>query len=203
MTVRRADALLHALDEARFGTARILNLRASFPTAADATARADAWLREQQVAHAGAVLVITGRGAGSENGVAVVREAILRLLASLRRKGVVHAVQEHTPGSFVVELAPMRALLEAPRRKRERGMRVPPDPRELQGLDAETRRLLRELAERTLLSLGVHARPAALVQDEMLRRFTTLAASTPPGPEREQRLRVALRSAIAEYDERE
>ena len=53
-----------AFDEARFGAERTLNLRASFPTAAEATRRADLWLRERQMAKAGEVLVITGRGAG-------------------------------------------------------------------------------------------------------------------------------------------
>ena len=65
--------LHRALDEARFGAERTLNLRALRPTVKAAEARAESWLRERQVARAGEVLIITGRGAQSWDGVSVVR----------------------------------------------------------------------------------------------------------------------------------
>ena len=53
---RRTVELKQALDEARFGSDRTLNLRASLPTAQEAVRRAEAWLRERQVAGATEVL---------------------------------------------------------------------------------------------------------------------------------------------------
>src|SRR4051812_33539577 len=67
--------LQQAFDEVRFGAARTLNLRASLPTASEAAARVDSWLRQHQVQRSDEVLVITGRGNNSEGGVSVVREA--------------------------------------------------------------------------------------------------------------------------------
>ena len=93
-------ALHRAFDEARFGPARTLDLRASMPSAADAVRRTEPWLRERQMARAGDVLVITGRGKGSPGGVAVVREAIRKLLGTLKRKGVV-AVSRRAHGGIV------------------------------------------------------------------------------------------------------
>ncbi|MFI5246882.1 MAG: Smr/MutS family protein, partial [Gemmatimonadales bacterium] len=111
---RRAHITLHrAFDEARFGTARTLDVRTPMLTGAEAVRRAEPWLRERQMSRAGEVLVITGRGRGSPGGIAVVREAVRKLLGTLKRKGVVAAVAEHTPGSWVVTLAPVRALFEA------------------------------------------------------------------------------------------
>ena len=100
-----------AFDEGRFGAERTLNLREGLPTGARAAARAEAWLREKQVARAGEVLIVTGRGAGSEGGVPVVREAVQRVLAMLRRGNVVREWREHTAGSFVVVLALLYALV--------------------------------------------------------------------------------------------
>ena len=88
--------LHRAFDEARFGSARTLDLRSSMPTGAEAVRRAEPWLRERQMARAGEVLVITGRGRDSPGGIAVVREAIRKLLGALKRKGVVGDVAEHT-----------------------------------------------------------------------------------------------------------
>ena len=88
--------LWQAFDEARFGAERTLNLRLSLPTADEATRRTDAWLRQQQIAQTGDVLIITGRGKGSDDGVSVVREAVIRLLHALKRKGVVATHEEHT-----------------------------------------------------------------------------------------------------------
>src|SRR5687768_6832623 len=79
-------ALHRALDEARFGRDRTLNLRATLPRPKEAEARCEAWLRERQVAKSDELLVITGRGINSWDGESVVREAIVRLLGSLRRQ---------------------------------------------------------------------------------------------------------------------
>ena len=194
--------LWKAFDDARFGPARTLNLRASLPTPDEAARRTDAWLRQQQIAQAGDVLVITGRGKGSHEGVSVVREAIIRLLHSLKRNGVIAGHQEHTPGSFVVTLAPMHARLEAPRRQRDarpRGPTLVTDPPSLDALKPETRALLRDLAARALDHLGVHDRDPFL-EGEMLRQFGLLTKSIPAGPDRERLLREAIRRAMAEYD---
>jgi hypothetical protein len=190
-----------ALDEAAFGQKNILNLRESLPTAADARFRAEAWLRERQVSKAGDVLVITGRGNQSPNGVSPVREAILGLLPSLRRRGVVSEWREHSPGSFVVKLASISSLLEAPKRKRERKSSTPiPSPRSLEGLDSSTLSLLRKLAVRSLESLGVRD-PAKYVEAEMLSKFNSLAAGVAPGVEGEARLREAITDALEHLDE--
>ena len=75
--------LWQSFDEANFGTDRTLNLRESLPSAIEARARAEAWLRMKQVMQADEVLVITGRGNQSPNGIGVVREAIMALMPSL------------------------------------------------------------------------------------------------------------------------
>ena len=181
--VKRDDhvALHRAFDEARFGAARTLDLRSSMPTAADAVRRSELWLRQAQMMRAGEVLVITGRGLGSPGGVGVVREAIVTHLGKLRRRGVVATVGEHTPGSFVVTLAPVRALFESVRRSRVR--LANPDPVDQQlfaALAPETRAALQQLAECTLDELGA-PRSARFVKDEMQRQFTLLSGALQPG----------------------
>src|SRR5687768_11763787 len=200
---RQRAGVLNALDEARFGSQRILNLRDSLPTAAAAVARAEAWLRERQVAAAGEVLIVTGRGKGSPGGVGVVREAILKLLGSLRRRGVVADFADQSQGAFVVTLAPVSTLLEAPRRNRDRHEQAP-ESRSLAALDAlepSTRTLLRQLAERSLAALGT-ALPDHFADAEMLRQFSLLAAGVSPGRGGEERLRQAITRAIEEIDDR-
>ena len=193
--------LEHAFDEARFGPTRTLNLRASLPSREEATARAEAWLREKQMSRAGEVLVITGRGNQSEGGASVVREAIVKLLASLRRRGVVAEVVEHTPGSFAVTLAPLTALRAAPRRRRETAAPPRADPASLAGLSPDTRALLRRLAVRALEEVGVHD-PAPFVEREMLSQFALVAAAVPEGPDRERRLRDAIAAVLEEHERR-
>jgi hypothetical protein len=192
--------LQQAFDEVRFGAARTLNLRSTLPSGSEAAARLERWLRQHQVQQSAEVLVITGRGNNSEGGVAVVREASIRVFHELRRKGVIEAFAEHTPGSFVVKLAPMKAMLQAAGRRREQ---TPPPkpaaPPTLEALADETRQLLRALAERSLDALGVRDR-GPFVESEMLRLFGSLAATVPEGPDRERRLRTAIRSAMSEYD---
>ncbi len=198
---RQRAEVLQALDEAKFGPQRILNLRESMPTAADAMARTEAWLRERQVAAAGEVLVITGRGKGSPGGVGVVRDAVRKTLGMLRRRGVVASFSDHTAGSFVVTLAPVSTLLDAPRRNRDRDTRQVDAPSlvALSALEPSTRRLLRDLAERSLDALGA-ALPAHFIDAEMLRQFSLLAAGVAPGSGGEERLRAAIVRAIDEID---
>lgn len=201
---QRAD-VQQALDEARFGPQRILNLRESMPTGPDAMARTEAWLRERQVAGAGEVLIVTGRGKGSPGGVPVVREAVRKTLGSLKRRGVISGFVDHTAGSFVVTLAPVSMLLDAPRRNRDRdrdrgkagGVTTPA----LSALEPATQGLLRDLAVRSLDALGT-ALSGEFVDAEMLRQFSLLAAGVAPGTGSEARLRAAIARAIEEIDDR-
>ena len=188
---------MSALDELRFGPQRTLNLRESLPTAPQAVKRAEAWLREQQVRGIPEVLIITGRGTHSVGGVAVLKPAIEKLLFSLRRRGVVAVHAEHNPGAFVVTLATLRALTEAPRRRRDPAR--PHAAFDFQGLTAETTTLLRDLAERSLHALGVTG-GSQEVEREMHRQLGFLVPGLPAGNAMETQLRAALRTAIAEYD---
>jgi hypothetical protein len=204
MTARRRvqglSGLQQAFDEVRFGGTRTLNLRASLPTASEASARVESWLRQHQVQQSGEVLVITGRGNNSADGVSVVREASIRVFHELRRKGVIESYVEHTPGSFVVALAPMKAMLEAASRRREHTpIPTPASPPTLSALTNDTRQLLRALAERSLDTLGVRDR-APYVEAEMLKLFGSLATTVAEGPDRERRLAHAIRVAMSEYD---
>jgi hypothetical protein len=192
--------LRQAFDEVRFGAQKTLNLRETLPSAAAATARTEAWLRQQQVDRADEVLIITGRGNNSDDGVSVVREAVIRLLHLLRRRGVIKGHEEHTPGSFVVALADVSALWESPARNRGRGVAPPaPTPPSLDDLDEETRIMLRNLAERALEGLGVKD-TAAFLQGEMLKHFGAIAMSISDSPGREKRLRDAIRVALDQYE---
>jgi hypothetical protein len=194
-------SVLRAFDEAEFGSKDTLNLRESLPTAADARYRAEAWLRERQVGRASEVLVITGRGNQSPNGVSVVREAILSLLPALRRRGVVSEWREHNPGSFVVKLGSISSLLEAPKRRRDRATDpVAPHPESLKALDRSTVDLLRRLAIRSLESLGMRE-PDKFVEAEMLSKFNILAGGVAAGVEGEARLREAIKAALEQLDD--
>lgn len=195
------SSVLRAFDEVEFGSKNTFNLRESLPSAADARFRAEAWLRERQISRAAEVLVITGRGNRSPNGVSVVREAILSLLPSLRRRGVVNEWREHSPGSFVVKLASISSLLEAPRRKRDRTPIAPTlNPESLKDLDHSTLELLRRLAIRALESLGMRE-PDKFVEAEMLSKFHSLAGGINPGEQGEARLREAIKAALDQLDE--
>lgn len=193
-------AVWHALDEAAFGADRTLNLRESLPSAAEARARVDVWLRSRQVTKAKEVLIITGRGNQSVGGIGVVRQEILRMLPSLRRCGVVESWKEHSPGSVVVQLAPMSALFEAPRRRRASASAVQPSPLDstsLNGLQPETVVLLRQLAEQNIRSLGVAHSPL-FTEKEMVRTFSALMAAIPETGDREKELRDAIARGIEE-----
>ena len=199
MAARRPGAgVRRALDEARFGRDRILDLHAHHPSADEAAERADGWLRQRQVQRSGDVLVITGRGAHSADGVSVVRQAVLRRLQSLRRIGVVAAIAEHNAGSFVVTLASVRSLIEAPKRRRGPALARRADPPSLAELSAETREALRALAQRALESLGVQD-PTAYVEDEMLHQFGRLAAASAARGD-ESHLRAAIARALEDFE---
>src|SRR3954468_2918025 len=194
------NGLRQAFDEARFGNGRTLNLRESLPSSADAESRADAWLRQKQVENVDEVLIVPGRGNNSHAGISLVREAVIRLLHALRRRGVVEGHEEHTPGSLVVRLAPVSALWESPKRKNDRVVAPPPrTPPSLDDLDAESRQLLRNLAERALEGLGIKD-TATFLQGEMLKQFGAIAASVGDAPGRERRLRAAIRVAPDQYE---
>ena len=196
--------LRQAFDEARYGNGRTLNLRDALPTPAEAVARAEAWLRQQQVdlsrrGDDAEVLIITGRGNNSPGGVSVVRSAIQGLIHRLKQRGVIASQREHTPGSFVVTLAPVHALWSSPTRTPET-VQQQPDPPSLEALDRETRDLLRQLAERSLEQLGVRGDRDRFIESEMVRHFSALAATVAAHHQKEDRLRAAIRRALEEYD---
>lgn len=195
--VRGLAGLQQAFDEVRFGAARTLNLRESLPSGAEAARRVDTWLRQKQVEQSEELLVITGRGNNSESGIAVVREATLRVFHALRRKGVVQDFAEHTPGSFVVTVAPMRQVHDS--ENRGAAAPPPPEPPTLSALDASTRERLRALAERSLDALGIRER-GPFLENEMLRLFGELAARAGGGSDREARLRAAIARALEEVE---
>lgn len=188
-----------AFDELRFGASRTLNLRAMQPTPSQATTLADSWLRQQQVLGADEALVITGRGNNSVDGFSPVREAIVKLLPSLRRRNVIIEYAEHTPGSFVVVFAPVRALFETPKRRRERVVAAPVPP-SLQALDEETVRQLRDLSATSLSVLGIQSPTARQLEDEMQRQFSALSAALAENGDREALLQQALLRAAEEYE---
>ncbi|HZK77736.1 MAG TPA: Smr/MutS family protein [Gemmatimonadaceae bacterium] len=198
----KLKALWNALDEAAFGAERILNLREMLPTASEARAKTDIWLRSRQVMKPQEVLIITGRGNQSVGGVGIIRQEILGMLPSLRRRGVVESWKEHTPGSIIVKLAPMSALLLASKRRRDTPNAMPKemDPKSLEALGSNTLRLLRQLATQNLELLGV-SDTKPFVEQEMVRTFAALAGSVPPGENREERLCDAIRRALEEVSD--
>lgn len=193
--------LWKAFDEAQFSAADTLNLRESLPSVADARFRAEQWLRERQVSRARQVLIITGRGNNSPDNTSPVRKGVQALFPSLRRRGIISEWKEHTPGAFVVSLAPISALLNAPRRRRDRNVATAPaTPPSIEGLEQRTIVLLRKLAERSLEALGAKV-PDKFLEAEMLSRFHSLAGGVQPGPDGEQRLREAITAALEQLDE--
>jgi hypothetical protein len=158
--------------------------------------RAESWLREQQVQGATEVLIVTGRGRGSADGVPVVRPAIAGLLGRLSGQGVVTGVQEHTAGSFVVSLAPFRESVRTAKRRAAPAVApTPAPPAALRALPVELRDGLRELALRELDQLGL-PRTESFMATEMERRFAALSAQLPAGRDPEQALAAAIRAAL-------
>lgn len=191
-----------AFDALRFGRANTLDLRTSLPTGFEATRRVEAFLRERQMARAVEVLVITGRGNQSTDGIPVVRPAVAGALAKLRRCGVVQSWQEHSPGSFVVTPAPIKALFEVPRRHGDPAVAAVADDKAFAGLTDRTRMALHQLAVRSLQQLGAPA-VEPFVHDEMLRQFSALGRSIPSGSDRDARLRAAAEATLDELDDAE
>jgi hypothetical protein len=114
---KKLTALWSALDEAAFGAERILNLRESLPSAAEARARTEAWLRLRQVTKPEEVLIITGRGNQSAGGIGVIRKEVLAMMPRFKKRGIVESWKEHSPGSIVVKLAPTSSLFSAASRR--------------------------------------------------------------------------------------
>jgi|SRR5689334_9864957 hypothetical protein len=191
-------ALWNALDEAAFGAERTLNLRELLPSAAEARSRAEVWLKARQVTRPEEVLIITGRGNQSIGGVGVIRAEILGMMPSLRRRGIVESWREHSPGSIVVKVAPLSALLSAPKRRRDgsSGDKVSDDSI-LKGIGSETLSLLRALAIQNLSQLGIDD-TEEFVRREMIRTFSAFATALPDSTEREAMLRASIRRAIEE-----
>ena len=190
-----------SLERARFGPLRSLNVRASMLTGDESAARVEAWLRSKQVELTGDVLVITGRGAGSIGGIPVVKDATRKTLNRLKRLNVILSYGEDTPGSFVVTLAPLRALLEAPARRRTP---VPPMSRRkpsILGLKPETRDRLRYLAGRALDALGLKGASEGQLDNEMERQFSMIARTAPAGVDADKWVDAAISRALLEYAE--
>ena len=194
----KLTALWHALDEAVFGSERTLNLRELLPSAAEARARTETWLRGRQVTKPEEVLIITGRGNQSSGGIGVIRKEVLAMMPALRRRGIVESWREHSPGSLIVKLAPTSALFAAPRRRRGAvSEAAETDDSSLSGLEPETTTMLRQLALRNLDNLGVD-HETEFVRQEMQRIFSTLMAAMPNTERSEVRLRSSIRNALEE-----
>lgn len=185
--------LLRALDSVRFGEANILNLRESLPASAEAATRAEKWLRQKQVEGVREVLVVTGRGNNSEGGVSPVREAVARTITALRRRNVIDRYEEHTPGSFSIQLASIRAMIDAPPRKRS--LRPAELPASIASLSPGNRVMLRDLAERSLEALGIKE-TTKFLDAEMERHLSAIGAAVGNVPDRDKRIRLALRAAL-------
>lgn len=194
----KLTAVWRALDEAAFGSERTLNLRESLPSAAEARARTETWLRGRQVTKPEDVLIITGRGNQSSGGIGVIRREILALMPTLRRRGIVESWQEHSPGSLIVKLAPTSALFSAPKRKRTRDKseRAEGDTSP-EGLHSITSGMLRQLALKNLDALGVDHEPQ-FVEQEMRRIFSTLTSALPANFRSEEALQNSIRNALDE-----
>ena len=130
----------------------------------------------------------------------MVREAVAKTLRILKRQGVVDTVVEHSPGSFVATLAPMRRLWEGARRTAAARSDLP-GAASLNGLDPETATLLRNLAERSLTTLGIR-HTGAFLEREMATQFAMLLRGVPAGPDRDARLRDVIRRALEDDDDR-
>lgn len=173
-----------AFDELRFGPSRTLNLRDGLPTVAQAETRIESWLRLKQAEGGGEVLVITGRGLGSLDGVGRVREAVMRRCTQLKRLNVVTAMREHGPGAVVIMVATLRALVSAPRLRTGRPTPTPiADPGELAALPAELRALLRELAGIAIQRLGVLQPSEEMIAGEMRSQFAALSPGVAGAPD--------------------
>jgi hypothetical protein len=170
-------------------------------SAEDSARRVESWLRSKQVELTGEVLIITGRGAGSIGGLPVVKEATQKVLARLRRAGVIQSFGEDTPGSFVVLLASIRSLLEAPKRREKTRSPAPRKTAGIHGLKTETRDKLRYLAGRAIDALGVKKPSDSQLNTEMERQFSMIVRTAPMGVDADRWLESAIARALMEYAE--
>jgi len=194
----KLTALWHALDEAAFGSERTLNLRELLPSAAEARARTETWLRARQITKPEEVLIITGRGNQSSGGIGIIRKEILEMMPALRRRGIVESWREHSPGSLIVKLAPTSALFSAPKRRRGTESRLENQAETpLAGLEESTMSMLRQLALRNLDTLGVN-HEAEFVLKEMQLIFSMLTSALPAGTRSEESLRKSINNALEE-----
>ena len=192
---------LGSIERARFGPLRTLNVRASMLSGEESARRVESWLRSKQVELSGDVLIITGRGAGSIGGVPVLKESTQRVLSRLRRAGVIQSFGEDTAGSFVVQLAPLRSLLEAPARRKASRTPVPKRTASIQGLKSDTRDQLRYLAGLAIDALGVREPSESQLLTEMERQFSMFARTAPGGVDTDRWLNSAISRALMEYGE--
>lgn len=197
----RSRELASSLERARFGPLRTLNVRVSLLSGEESARRVESWLRSKQVELTGEVLIITGRGAQSIGGVPVVKEATQRVLARLRRAGVIESFGEDTPGSFVVRLASIRSLLEAPKRREKTPQTGARKTTGIQGLRPETRDRLRYLAGRAIDALGVKKPSESQLNTEMERQFSMIVRTAPSGVDTDRWLESAISRALIEYAE--
>ena len=186
-------------ERALFGPLRTLNVRASMLTGEESAARVETWLRSKQVELNGEVLVITGRGTGSLGGVPVIKNATMRVLSRLRRTGVIHSYGEDTAGSFVVQLAPLRSLLEAPARRSTPAAAMSRRQSSIRGLKPATRDRLRYLAGRAIESLGIKHVSESQLSGEMERQFTLIARTAPSAADPDKWVDSAISRAMEEY----
>lgn len=197
--------LVRAFDEIEFGPDRTLNLRDSMPSAADARHRADAWLRQRQSISREEVLIVTGRGKGSFDGIPVVKAEILALLHILRRQGVVKSWREQSAGAIVIEPDTMSELLSAPRRHRDSKREKRSDlsnarPNSgFEGINPVTEGLLRQLAELSLQDLGIRE-TGEVIEAEMTRQISHLVRGLPETGDRESALQTVIIRAIEELN---
>jgi hypothetical protein len=149
----------------------------------------------------GDVIVITGRGAGSIDGIPVIKDATQLVLNRLRRLGVIESYGEDTPGSFVVSLAPLRSLLEAPARRRNPTTTEVRRTPSIHGLKPATRDRLRYLASRAIDALGVKDPSESVVEGEMARQFSMIVRTAPTGVDADKWVDGAVAKALREYAE--
>lgn len=189
------------VERALFGPMRTLNVRANMLNGDESTARVESWLRSKQVELSGDVLIITGRGAGSLGGVPVIKNATVLVLNRLKRLGVISGYGQDTPGSFIVSLAPLRSLLEAPTRRNTPAQAPSRRPARIEGLRPDTRERLRYLAGRAIDALGVKNASESQVTTEMARQFSMIARTAPVGADTDKWLDAAIARALQEYAE--
>lgn len=162
------------------------------------------WLRQRHALASEPVLIVTGRGKGSPDGIPVIKESVIAVLHRLRRQGVVRSWREQTEGALVVELGSMNDMLTAPPRHRDskREKKQPNSPSSspyFSGLQPETVALLRRLAERAIFDLGIRD-AEGLVEPEMAQKLSVLVRGLPETGDREAALRAVIIRAIEELD---